>query len=202
MASQTFRRLLPKTHTATVANQPGEPAKKRKLVPIACARCRSHKTKCGGQRPSCGTCRSRNVECKYDDDPNTTPAANLRRQYHILAEQHKSFQELFDMLRNRPEDEALGILKRLRSCNSVQSTLQRVKEAQLLANMRTAKPEADDRLFGPAQDSRGVDSECRSFKYPSVLENPSRKSNTRSALRDKAHLTSTLIKMTGHEPRD
>ncbi|KAK8013752.1 Nitrogen assimilation transcription factor [Apiospora marii] len=144
MASQSFRRLLPKVHATTDADQPEEPPKKSELVPHACARCRSHKTKCDGQRPSCGSCRARNAECIYDDDPNTTPAANLRRQYHTLAEKHQSFQELFDILRNWPEDEALVIFHRLRCSNSVQSTLHRVKEAQLLANTRMAGTEADD----------------------------------------------------------
>ncbi|KAK7928793.1 hypothetical protein PG985_005791 [Apiospora marii] len=127
--------------------EPAEPIKKRKIVPLACARCRSHKTKCDGHRPSCGSCRGRTIECVYDDDPNTTPITNLRRQYHHLAEQHQRFHELFEMLRSRPEDEALVILHRLRSSGNVQSTLHHVKESYLLADTRMVDgqgPEVND----------------------------------------------------------
>ncbi|KAK6822417.1 hypothetical protein PG989_001317 [Apiospora arundinis] len=172
MASSTFRRLLPKVQASLDSNEPGEPVKKRKLVSLACARCRSHKTKCDGHRPSCGSCRARTVDCVYDDDPNTTPTANLRRQYHHLAEQHQSFHELFEMLRSRPEDEALVILQRLRSSGNVQSTLHHVKEGYLLADTRMVGgqgPEANDDVpFPPCPKNReevmlGVD---HSNAYP------------------------------------
>ncbi|KAK7960450.1 hypothetical protein PG988_011664 [Apiospora saccharicola] len=169
MASQqTLRRLLPKVQASTDPDEPGEPVKKRKLVSLACARCRSHKTKCDGHRPSCGSCRARTVECAYDDDPNTTPTANLRRQYHHLAEQHQSFHELFEMLRSRPEDEALVILQRLRSSGNVQHTLHHIKEGYLLADTRMVGTEADDVPFPPCPKNReevmlGVD---HSNAYP------------------------------------
>ncbi|KAK8076044.1 glycosyl hydrolase family 7 [Apiospora phragmitis] len=68
---------------------------------------------------SSGSCRARTIERAYDDDPNTTRTSNLRRQYHHLAEQHQSFHELFELLRSRPEDEALVILQRLRASGNV-----------------------------------------------------------------------------------
>ncbi|KAK8117899.1 uncharacterized protein PG998_006180 [Apiospora kogelbergensis] len=175
MASPSFRRLLPRVQASIDSSEPGEPGepvKKRKLVPLACARCRSHKTKCDGLRPSCGSCRARTAECTYDDDPNTTPTANLRRQYHHLAEQHQSFHELFEMLRSRPEDEAWVILQRLRSSGNVQSTLHHVKAGYLLADTRMVGgqgPEANDDVpFPPCPKNReevmlGVD---HSNAYP------------------------------------
>lgn len=169
MASQSLRRLLPKVQESTDPKESDEPIKKRKPVPHACARFCSHKTKCDGQRPSCGSCRDCNIDCMYDDDPNTTPTANLRRQYHRLAEQYQSFHELFEMLRSQPEDEALVILQRLRASDNVQSTLHHVKAGYLLADSRMAGTEANDDVpFPPYLKSReevmlGVD---HSNPYP------------------------------------
>ncbi|KAK7937323.1 uncharacterized protein PG986_014191 [Apiospora aurea] len=201
MASSTFRRLLPKDEASSVPNEPAEPVKKRKLVSLACARCRSHKTKCDGQRPSCGSCRARSVDCTYDDDPNTTPTANLRRQYHHLAEQHQSFHELFGLLRSRPEDEALIILQRLRSSGNVQSTLHHVKEGYLLADSRMVGTEANDVPFPPCPKNReevmlGV---YHSNAYPFLP--PSRRPNLRSATRCETLPRPTPTKTTGPRPK-
>ncbi|KAK7928629.1 C6 transcription factor [Apiospora marii] len=154
MSSQSPRRLLPKVEEGKAPSEPVQLAKKRKLAPIACARCRSHKTKCDGNRPSCGMCRARNVECTYNDDPNTTTAANLRRQYHCLAEQHQSFHELFEMLRSRPEEEALVILRHFRSSGNVQSTLQYMKEGYLVTATHMAGSDADEIPLPPCPKNR------------------------------------------------
>ncbi|KAK8013755.1 hypothetical protein PG991_009348 [Apiospora marii] len=154
MSSQSPRRLLPKVEEGKAPSEPVQLAKKRKLALIACARCRSHKTRCDGNRPSCGMCRARNVECTYDDDPNTTTAANLRRQYHCLAEQHQSFHELFEMLRSRPEEEALAILRHFRSSGTVQSTLQYIKEGYLVTATHMAGSDADEIPLPPCPKNR------------------------------------------------
>jgi hypothetical protein len=178
MAPKSLRRLLPKVQVGIGTKEPSEPAKKRKLIPLACARCRSHKTKCNGHRPSCGPCQARNVDCKYDDNPNTTPTANLRRQYHHLDEQYQPLHKLFEMLRSRPEDEALIILQHFRASGDVQSTLRHVEAGYLLAEAN------DDILFAPCSTRAA----SRSFSAsttprPTRSCRPSRKCSPNSAIR-------------------
>ncbi|KAK8013760.1 hypothetical protein PG991_009353 [Apiospora marii] len=139
---------------STDPSDPFEPTKKRKLAPLACERCRSHKTKCDSHRPSCGRCRARHVDCIYNDDPKTT-TANLRRQYHHLAEKYQSFHELFEMLRSKPEDEAIVILQRLRASGDVQSILDHVKAGYLLTNSRGVGTKANAYVpFSPCPNTR------------------------------------------------
>ncbi|KAK6818953.1 hypothetical protein PG995_009153 [Apiospora arundinis] len=121
MASQSLRRPLPKVQIGIGTNEPSEQKKKRKHIPLACARCRSHKIKCNGHRPSCSPCQARNVDCKYDDN------SNLRRQYHHLDEQYQSLHKLLEILRSRPKDEALVILQHFRASGNVPSTLRHVE---------------------------------------------------------------------------
>ncbi|KAK8013683.1 hypothetical protein PG991_009276 [Apiospora marii] len=140
MSSQSFHRLLPKVEKEQSPSEPIQLAKKRKLVSIACTRCRSHKTKCDGSRPSCGTCRARNVGC--------------RRQYRCLADQHQSFHELFEMLRSRPEEEALVILRHVRSSGTVQSTLQYIKEGHLVTATHMVGSDADEIPLPPCPKNK------------------------------------------------
>lgn len=140
-----LRALLPKTVTSEQPpNNPinpsefFEPSRKRKMVDIACHWCRAHKTKCDGDRPACGTCRHRSNQCEYNDDPDKTPHANLRRQYRQLVEQQHDFNELFEMLRTRPEQESNMILQQLRKSANVRSTLHFIKQAELLVDGRSS----------------------------------------------------------------
>lgn len=48
---------------AVIQDQPGQPKQKR----VACVICRKRKLKCGGERPSCGTCSRLNHKCAYDE---------------------------------------------------------------------------------------------------------------------------------------
>lgn len=144
--SRQLRALLPKVdHPEPPPNEPTEPTepvepveppRKRKLVQLACQWCRSHKTKCDGGRPACRTCRQRSKQCEYNDDPDTTPHANLRRQHRQLVEQQNDFAELFQMLCSRPEQEAHVILQQMRKSGNVRATLHFVKEGDLLAHGR------------------------------------------------------------------
>lgn len=140
-----LRQLLPNTESRDLPqnspqNNPRETVRKRKLIQLACTRCRSRKTKCDGVRPACGICRKRSTECEYDHDPDTTPHANLRRKYQHLAEQLKDTTELLEMLRGRPEEEAAVILRRLRTSSNLRTTLVFIKEGDMLVDLQSPDP--------------------------------------------------------------
>jgi hypothetical protein len=56
------------------SNQPSpspQPPTKRQKVSIACQECRTHKTKCDGVRPICGSCRKKKpaeTSCSYNPE--------------------------------------------------------------------------------------------------------------------------------------
>ncbi|TDL23320.1 hypothetical protein BD410DRAFT_701614, partial [Rickenella mellea] len=45
----------------------GKPQSKRSKVEVACDFCRRRKMKCDGKRPTCGHCKSKERECKYEN---------------------------------------------------------------------------------------------------------------------------------------
>ncbi|KAI0127424.1 hypothetical protein BJ170DRAFT_694222 [Xylariales sp. AK1849] len=131
-----FRQLLPKTDgEATVPDGP-EPNRKRKAVSLACQRCRSRKVKCDAERPTCSGCHSKGLECQYDDDPETTPHANLKREYRRMEQQQQDLLELFKMLKDRPESDANVILERLRSGTEIHSLISFIKEGDLVGELQ------------------------------------------------------------------
>ncbi|KAH7095702.1 hypothetical protein FB567DRAFT_543986 [Paraphoma chrysanthemicola] len=108
--SRQLRALLPATSPRQLAASPP----KRHRITMACAACRSRKTKCDGDRPQCQECLSRDSECHYTE----TETALLKRK-------HEDLEALFDMFRTFPEQEANNLLARSSkygmgacSCNS------------------------------------------------------------------------------------
>lgn len=137
--SGPFRPLLPKSDEGSPpAEIPAEPSRKRKAVTLACQRCRTRKGKCDGARPACWSCSSKGVQCEYDDDPNTTPHANLKREYHRLEQQQQNLLELYGMLKDRPEQEAIVILQRLRAGADIHSLLTFIKEGDLVTQLQAS----------------------------------------------------------------
>ncbi|KAL5334449.1 hypothetical protein BJX70DRAFT_17880 [Aspergillus crustosus] len=54
-------------------------APKRRRVNVACSSCRSHKIRCGGIRPKCGTCYRRREQCSYPDGNDQSHNIETRR---------------------------------------------------------------------------------------------------------------------------
>jgi hypothetical protein len=166
--SGTFRPLLPRSDGMSPADGPPEkPTRKRKAVTLACQRCRSHKAKCDGGRPACGTCSGKNLECEYDDDPNTTPHANLKREYYRLEREKKELLELYGMMKDRPEAEAIIILQRMRAGTDIQALLSSVKEADLVTQLQLSNvPTFPSRRSLPMETQMNLD---HPHAYPSLL---------------------------------
>lgn len=49
-----------------LAHDADGPPSKRRRVGVACSACRQKKTKCNGQRPTCGSCEALSLECVYE----------------------------------------------------------------------------------------------------------------------------------------
>lgn len=105
---------------------------KRQSASSACDLCRTKKTKCDNQRPSCRRCLQVNVPCVYDADVNETSNQALKRKYNVARNESKDLRELFECLRQRPPDEANEILARIRNSDDPVQVLQSVREAALI----------------------------------------------------------------------
>lgn len=135
-----YQTLLPATDstpigafTRSLLSEPRKLPPKRRLVLVACLRCRTKKEKCDGGRPSCGRCISKETECQYEvDDARTSRSSALRRKCDSLEEENTQLNELFCLLRKKPRAEAEDILSRLRNAEEPVSVLKTIKEAELL----------------------------------------------------------------------
>lgn len=69
VATSSSSAKSPSTQPSPSSTQP--PPTKRQKVSIACQECRTHKTKCDGVRPICGSCRKKKPEetsCSYNPE--------------------------------------------------------------------------------------------------------------------------------------
>jgi adenine-specific DNA glycosylase len=93
-------------------------------------------SQCTAERPKCSGCTKSGVECVY----TTTNAAEthsqaLKRRYDRLSSKYASLQEVFELLKSRPERESLAILSRIRSGHEVEAILRHVKDGELLLHL-------------------------------------------------------------------
>ncbi|KAF2104308.1 putative C6 transcription factor [Rhizodiscina lignyota] len=106
---------------------------KREQVSVACQACRGSKQKCNAERPICGRCRVKGIECHYDvEQGEATRYVALKRKYDVAVSENESLRELFEYLRKRPESEAREIYTRIRASEDVQDVLKSVRDADLL----------------------------------------------------------------------
>ncbi|KAB5511549.1 hypothetical protein GE09DRAFT_905073, partial [Coniochaeta sp. 2T2.1] len=108
---------------------------KRKRQAAACEPCREHKTKCDGNRPSCNACLRRTTECRFEAEPKETHVQALKRKFDSLQGEASSLQQVYDLLRTRPEAEALSIFHKIRDGESHESILQFVRHGDLLLQL-------------------------------------------------------------------
>ncbi|UNI16929.1 hypothetical protein JDV02_003311 [Purpureocillium takamizusanense] len=124
MKRRAYRALLPAAQgpdqeAATALPPPKKPRNLR----IACEACRGKRVACGGERPKCGPCLKRGGECVYRE-PIQSPGSEvdaLQKERDHLKTKLSGHARLLDQLKNLPEDEALGLLQRLRATSSSDS---------------------------------------------------------------------------------
>ncbi|KAI9709461.1 MAG: hypothetical protein M1820_003221 [Bogoriella megaspora] len=144
---RSFVPLLPATNPSVTENGPQSSTvqrqrPKRITIAIACERCRKSKVKCDGARPSCGRCNSIPVECYYDvKEGVVSRRAALKEAAHKsnhenlqLSRDVAAWEELFENLQLRPEEEAFELLRRLRASNNPLEVLDFIRHGDLLLN--------------------------------------------------------------------
>ncbi|KAG5982343.1 hypothetical protein E4U55_002034 [Claviceps digitariae] len=125
-----LRRLLPATTPGCVRLSSSEStgSERQAAIAEACSACRKKKTKCPGERPSCSRCVRKRIPCQYTTNPGETKVQALKRNYW---EQ----QELLELMKNLPEQDAQEILHRIRTGADPGGILQHVKAGGVLVQM-------------------------------------------------------------------
>jgi len=113
---------------------------------------------------------SRNTNCRY----STTEPWAVRRRYEDLRRRNGAYEEIVELLRDAPDIDAVGILRRIRQGGDVQEILDHVKAEDLLLQLALA-PE----------------SRRRRYEFPYVSSKPPRLLST-----DNIYLKSLLYEVT------
>ncbi|KAB5539497.1 putative C6 transcription factor [Coniochaeta sp. 2T2.1] len=137
-ATKRYQTLLPAVESSPIprslATDPNRKLPpKRKLVLVACTRCRQKKEKCDGERPSCGRCIAKGADCQYEvDDAKVSRTSALKRKCDTLQDENERLRDLFGLLRQKSKPEAHDILSRIRDAENPLAVWRSIKDAELL----------------------------------------------------------------------
>ncbi|KAI1322688.1 putative C6 transcription factor [Xylariaceae sp. FL0255] len=145
MADRHFIPIQPRPGAAQAKDEdPTQSGHQKKLAPtlVACEPCRRSKTKCDGQRPSCGRCRAKNRHCTYEViEEGISRSIAQKALMTTLKEEVVDLRDLFRHLCDRPEPEASELFQRLRRAEDPVSLIRSIREAELL--LPDAEPLSD-----------------------------------------------------------
>ncbi|KAL6706465.1 hypothetical protein ACN47E_005404 [Coniothyrium glycines] len=107
---------------------------KRARVSLACAACRARKTKCDGGRPKCSECTSRESDCQYLE----TETTQTKRR-------HADLEDLFELLKTLPDEDALDLLSKIRSGVDIGDLVLMVQHGSLLIELASSASRSQSR---------------------------------------------------------
>ncbi|KAK8109399.1 C6 transcription factor, partial [Apiospora kogelbergensis] len=104
-------------------------------VVAACEECRKQKCRCSGERPTCRRCLKWSIHCRYRE---LVTSETLKRANQDLQGRGHANEEILQLLRDLPAQEAHDVLARLRSGASVSSIVNQVRAGDLLLQLAVA----------------------------------------------------------------
>ncbi|KAL2178768.1 uncharacterized protein P884DRAFT_284140 [Thermothelomyces heterothallicus CBS 202.75] len=151
----TRERPASHVHPVGAAPPPGAPTpvppprrKRSAATTAACGACRKRKSKCDGERPACSICRDRGTRCEYDTNAAETHTQALKRKFHELQSQKSAYEQVYEVLQTRSEDEAKEVYRRIRTGSDAASILRHVNYGDVLVQLALV-PEARYRYEFP-----------------------------------------------------
>jgi len=133
----------------TSRRRTGASSPKRRCVSTACIACRKRKSKCDGAVPSCAACASvYGTECIYDPNSDHRRKGVYKEKADSMKARNSTLQILIEAILNASEDEAFDIVRKIRTCDSLDSV------AEGLLNQG---PENDQMLSEGSDDEAGGD---------------------------------------------
>jgi hypothetical protein len=102
-------------------------AQKRRCVSTACIACRKRKSKCDGAVPSCAACASvYGTECVYDPNSDHRRKGVYREKIDSMKARNSTLQILIEAILNAAEDEVPAIVKKIRTCESLDAVAESI----------------------------------------------------------------------------
>ncbi|KAJ5152348.1 Transcription factor [Penicillium capsulatum] len=102
-------------------------ASKRRCVSTACIACRRRKSKCDGNLPSCAACSSvYHTPCIYDPNSDHRRKGVYKKDADTLRTRHTTLQTLIQAILNYEEDDAIDLVRQIRSCDDLEEVAQSV----------------------------------------------------------------------------
>ncbi len=93
----------------------------------ACVACRKRKSKCDGALPSCAACASVYcTECVYDPNSDHRRKGVYREKVDSMKAQNSTLQILIEAILNADEEDVPAIVKRIRTCDSLDSVAESI----------------------------------------------------------------------------
>ncbi|OTB07508.1 hypothetical protein M426DRAFT_44753, partial [Hypoxylon sp. CI-4A] len=117
----------------------GDPSlQKRRCVSTACIACRRRKSKCDGALPSCAACASvYGTECVYDPNSDHRRKGVYREKIDNMKARNSTLQILIEAILNAEEDDVPEIVKRIRTCDSLDTVAESIIKQEHLTNRET-----------------------------------------------------------------
>lgn len=91
-------------------------------------------SKCTGERPECRPCVKRGQQCDYATEPAETRAQAMRRQHGAFLKERSVYEELYGVLMDLSDIDAMHMLQRLRSGVKVETAVRQISDSDLLLN--------------------------------------------------------------------
>ncbi|KAK4570269.1 hypothetical protein LTR86_002349 [Recurvomyces mirabilis] len=123
------------------------------LTRNACTKCRLAKAKCSGKHPSCARCEASNVSCVYDvSDEGVTRTQNLQQKLEVKTRDYDRVMSVLQRLQSGTDNEAAGLLARLRFGESVEQVTEGMAlhyiEASTGGGSELSSPQDQDSMSG------------------------------------------------------
>ncbi|KAL2261349.1 hypothetical protein VTK26DRAFT_4346 [Humicola hyalothermophila] len=197
----------------TAASGPGTarpvPARRKRgqATTAACGACRKRKSKCDGGRPRCSICRDRGTVCEFDTNAEETHTQALKRKYHELQVQKSTFEQIYNVLQSRPEQEAEEVFRRIRTGADASSILRHVNYGDVLVQLALV-PEARFRYEFPyipemppylcRPDNQYLYSEVYEFALRQHSDGPQRTGHSQQRLLPDSPTDTSFVDGAGH----
>lgn len=134
-------------------------AQKRRCVSTACVACRKRKSKCDGALPSCAACASVYcTECVYDPNSDHRRKGVYREKVDSMKAQNSTLQILIEAILNAAEDDVPAIVKKIRTCDSLDAVAESIVKEDFANNDDTAEDAgtvSDNAPIDPNQPAEG-----------------------------------------------
>ncbi|KAF4896191.1 Nitrogen assimilation transcription factor nit-4 [Colletotrichum fructicola] len=123
----------------------GDGPQKRRCVSTACVACRRRKSKCDGAIPSCAACASvYGTECVYDPNSDHRRKGVYREKADSMKAQNSTLQILIEAILNASEDEVPEIVRRIRTCDSLDTVAQQILRREVMSQETAENDEGED----------------------------------------------------------